>query len=135
MRRGVIVALVLSLAGCWAGYAKRASVHAEVLSLTAAKLVSLIEAGRPPAVESMGEYVYPAKRAREFLQSYVSYREYESHRRLTELVTRYETLVRRVDAARAAQSDWSREIDWLRAEGAALHRLAAEIDGSLAARS
>jgi hypothetical protein len=134
MRR-FFVALALLLAGCWSGYATRVSVHAEVLTLTAAKLVSLIEAGRSPAVERMGEYVYPAKRARGFLQSYASYGEYRSHRQLTELVTRYEALVRRVDAVRAAQRDWSGEIDSLRAEGKALHRLAAEIESSLEARS
>jgi hypothetical protein len=135
MPRRVLLVLALTLAGCWSGYAGRVSVHAEVMTLTAAKLVSLIEAGRPPAAESMGEYVYPARRARELLRSYAGYSEYASYRKLEELVQRYETLVQRIDALRAGRSDWSGEIDGLRAEAEALRRLAAEIDAALEARS
>lgn len=132
MSRRIFLALVLlGLTGCWSGYASRAGIHAELLSAMASKLVSQVEAGRQPAVERMGEYVYPAKRAREFLQSYASYGEYVSYQTLAAMLPRYEALVRKVDAGRAAGIDWSGEIDALLAEDAELRRLAAEIEQSL----
>lgn len=134
MSRRSIVVLALTLSGCWSGYAGRVSVHAEVLTLTADKLVSLIEASRPPTAESMGEFVYPAKRTRELLRDYAGYEEYESYRKLEELVQRYETLVQRVDRLRAGRSDWAGEAAALRAETEAIRRLAAEIDGALEGR-
>lgn len=134
IRRCALVLGLLGLAACWSGYAGRARVHAEVLTLMADKLIALVEAKAPLPIEAMGEYVYPAKRAREFLRSYSSYAEYQSHRQLTELVTRYEALVRHVDAARAGGSDWSTQIDGLRRENEELHRSAAAISQSLDAR-
>jgi hypothetical protein len=130
-RRAALACVLLGLAACWSGYEGRARVHAEVLTWMADKLIALVEANKPPAVEGMGEYVYPAKRAREFLGSYSGYAEYESHRALTELVVRYEVLVQRVDAARAGAGDWSASIDWLRREKDELHRIAAAINQSL----
>jgi hypothetical protein len=94
------------------------------------KLVALIEASAPPPVEGMGEYVYPAKRAREFLQSYSSYSEYESHRLLTDLVTRYESLVKRADPARASDT-WRTQVEQLRREDNELRELAVAIGRSL----
>lgn len=135
MSRRAIVVLALGLAGCWSGYAGRVSVHAEVLTLTANKLVSLIEAGRPPTAESMGEFVYPAKRTRELLRDYAGYKDHQSYRQLEELVQRYETLVQRVDTLRAGRSDWGGEVAALRAETEALRRLAAEIDRALEGRN
>jgi hypothetical protein len=95
------------------------------------KLVSLVEAARPPAVESMGEYIYPAKRAEQFLQSYASYSEYASYQTLKAMVGRYQALVKRVDAGRAAGIDWGGEIAALRAENEEILRLAAEVTHSL----
>jgi len=130
-----IIALAFLLTSCWSGYAGRASVHAEVLTSMATKLVGVIEAGRPPKMEDMGEYVYPAKRAREFLESYDSHADYQSYRQLNDLIARYEALVQRVDADRAAGTDWAKVIDELRAENEAIRRLAADIDRSLEART
>jgi len=97
----------------------------------ASKLVSLVEAGRPPAVEAMGEYVYPAKRAEDFLKSYASYSEYSSYQALQQMVVRYDALVQRVDAGRAAGIDWNNEIDALRTEDNEIHRLAADVGRAL----
>jgi hypothetical protein len=131
LRRLLLVFSLLSLVGCWGGYASRTAIHAELLSSMANKLVSLVEAGRPPAVESMGEYIYPAKRAEEFLESYASYAEYASYQTLKQMVPRYRELVRRIDAGRAAGIEWSGEMAALRAEETELRRLAAEVANSL----
>src|SRR5262245_57844247 len=127
VRRLLVLALLAGVAGCWSSYASRAAIHAELLGSMASKLVSLVEAGRPPAVESMGEYIYPVKRAEEFLQSYASYAEYASYQTLKVIVARYRTLVQRVDAGRAAGIDWSGEIAALRTENDEIHRLAAQV--------
>lgn len=130
-RRLLVLLSLFGLTGCWSGYATRAGIHAELLSSMATKLVSLVDAGRPPAVEGMGEYVYPAKRAAEFLQRYDGYAEYGSYQTLKQMLDRYEALVRRVDAGRAAGIDWGNEIEALRAEDQELHRLAAEMAHAL----
>ena len=135
LRRIALILCLLGVAACWSSYADRARVHAELLTLMADKLVALIEAGAPPAIDGMGEYVYPAKRAREFLGSYSGYAEYQSHRQLTELVTRYEALVKRIDAGRAGASDWSGQIDDIRRTNEELHRAAAAVNESLDART
>lgn len=131
MSRRLGIAVVLALASCWGGYATRVAVHAQVLVLTADKLVSLLEAGRPPAAEQMGEYVYPARRARELLHHYAGYSERRSYGKLEDLVGRYEALVRRIDALRAAEADWRGEVDSLRAEVEGLRRLRGEIERAL----
>jgi len=134
LRRIALAFCLLGLAACWSSYADRARVHAELLTLMADKLVALVEVAAPPPIEGMGEYVYPAKRAHEFLTSYSGYAEYQSHRQLTELVTRYEALVRRIDAARAGASDWSSQIDGIRRENEELHRIRGAVDQSLESR-
>jgi hypothetical protein len=134
MMRLLVPALLLTLSGCWSSYAQRAAVHAELLGSMTAKLISLVESGRPPALERMGEYVYPAQRAEEFLHSYSGYSEYVSYRALKELTARYRALVQRVDAGRAAGVDWRAEIDALRAEHEQIRRLATEVTQSLEQR-
>lgn len=134
VRRFLLAALVLVISGCWSGYASRAAIHAELLASMATKLVSLVEARRPPAVERMGEYIYPAQRAEEFLQSYAGYSEHASYRALRETSSRYQALVRRVDAGRAAGIDWNGEIDALRAEEKKIRELAVEVAQSLEER-
>ncbi len=133
-RRLLLVLPLLGFVGCWGGYASRAGIHAELLTSMASKLVSLVEAGRPPAIESMGEYIYPARRAEEFLEGYASYAEYTSYQTLKQMVSRYQGLVRRIDAGRAAGIEWSGEMAALHAEETELRRLAAEVDDSLSNR-
>jgi hypothetical protein len=131
VRRLSILFLFLGLGACWGGYASRAAIHAELLTSMTVKLVSLVESGRPPAVERMGEYIYPAKRAEEFLRSYASYAEYASYGALKQMTERYQVLVQRVDAGRAAGIDWNGELEALRAEDKAIQRLAAEVTQAL----
>ena len=89
-------------AGClWRSYGTIMDVHLDVLTQTAAKLCTIVEAGRGPTAEGMAEYIYPAKRAREFLRQFDGYGERQSYRRFAALLDRYERLVRDVDAARA----------------------------------
>jgi hypothetical protein len=128
----MVLAILLGLTSCWSGYAGRASVHAELLASMASKLVSMVDAGRPLAVERMGEYVYPAQRARQFLQSYSGYAELDSHRRLSEMTARYETLIRQVDAARARGGDMRADVVGFKRADEELRRLAAEIRQALA---
>jgi hypothetical protein len=86
-------------------YARVLPVHLEVLTYTAAKLCTLIASGRGLSTEGMAEYVYPARRGRDFLARYAGSRERPSYGKLQLLLDDYEGLVRDADAARASGQD------------------------------
>jgi len=131
-RRGFIAAVLLVLCGClWRGYATIVAVHLDVLTQTAAKLSSIVESGHGPSAQAMAEYVYPAQRAREFLQQFRNYSERQSYRRLGVLLDQYEAMVREVDAARAQGGDWTVTAERVHAERDAIENLAAEIRADL----
>ncbi|MBI3783030.1 MAG: hypothetical protein HY270_06490 [Deltaproteobacteria bacterium] len=119
----------LSTSCLWRSYADILSVHLDVVTQTASKLCSVIEAGRGPSAEAMAEYVYPAQRAREFLRQYGGYSDRASYRKLGALLDRYEGMVRRVDAARAGGSDAKLDQAALNGECDALKALAEEARG------
>jgi hypothetical protein len=72
--RGWLFGIVLlAVAAClWRGYASILGVHVDVLTQTADKLVAVAGSGRGITTEGMAEYVYPAKRGREFLRQFSS---------------------------------------------------------------
>ena len=120
-----VLLLALPTTACiWRSYADILSVHVDVVTQTAAKLCSVIEAGLGPTAEGMAEYVYPAQRAREFLKQSAGYSERESYKRLGELLDRYEAMVRRVDAARANPGETKLDRAALDADRDGLMRLA-----------
>ncbi len=125
--------LLLAATGClWRGYAAIMAVHLDVLTQMAAKLSAVVETKRGVTTEGMAEYTYPAKRAREFLQQFDSYRARRSYQQFSTLLDRYEALVRAVDAARA-QGQQSSAAAHAAAERDALQQLAAEIRADLQA--
>ena len=129
-----MLASLLLLCGClWRGYATILSVHLDVLTQTAAKLSSVVDAGRGPTAEGMAEYVYPAKRAREFLQQFRNYSQRQSYRRVSTLLDQYEAMVREVDVARAQGGDWNAAAERVHAERRAIEDLAVEIRADLKA--
>src|SRR5512135_3574356 len=72
-RRLAALTMCVWTAGClWRSDATILSVHLDVLTQTAAKLCSLVEARRGPTTEGMAEYTYPAQRGREFLHKFSS---------------------------------------------------------------
>jgi hypothetical protein len=134
MHRVLVCATVFWVVGCvWRGYATILSVHVDVLSQTAAKLCVMVEAGKGPAAEGMAEYVYPAKRAREFLRQFGREGQRQSYGQFTALLERYEALVRAVDAARVQESAWQAAWPRLDGECAALGQQAAEVRATLQA--
>jgi hypothetical protein len=133
-RRCAALIVLLCAAGClWRGYATIMAVHLDVLTQTAAKLCAVVQSGKGPAAEEMGEYIYPLKRAREFLGQFSNYAERRSYQRFSSLLDRYDAMVRAVDAARAAGGQAPVESAQLAAESDALHQQAAEIRADLQA--
>jgi hypothetical protein len=121
-------------AGClWRGYATIMTVHLDVLTQTAAKLCAVVQTGKGPAAEEMGEYIYPLKRAREFLGQFSNYAERRSYQQFSVLLDRYDAMVRAVDAARAVGRLAPEQSTQLAAERDALQQLAAEIRTDLQA--
>jgi hypothetical protein len=98
----------------WRSYPEILAVHLDVLTQTAAKLCAVVEADRGPTAEAMGEYIYPAQRGRGFLRQFSNYSERPSYQKLGELLDRYEAMVHRVDAARAAGA--ALDVGWLASE-------------------
>ncbi|MFI5395240.1 MAG: hypothetical protein ACHQ9S_06870 [Candidatus Binatia bacterium] len=132
-RRLLALAVLLSLVGClWRSYAEIMSVHVDVLTQTAAKLCTVVEAGKGPTAEDMAEYLYPLKRGREFLNQFSNYSDRQSYRQFSTFLDRYEAMVRAADAARAQGREPS-ELPRVSVEREALQHLAAEIRNELKA--
>jgi hypothetical protein len=128
MRRRSPILMAICVAGClWRSYGAIMEVHLEVLTQTADKLCSVVESGRGPTAEGMAEYVYPAKRAREFLRQFGGYSDRRSYQQFGVLLDRYEALVRDVDAARADRRLGPEEALRVTGEGDALRAMAGEI--------
>ena len=126
--------MFLGLAGClWRGYATIMGVHVDVLTQMAAKLCAVAESGREVSAEGMAEYVYPAKRAREFLQQASAQQQRRSYQQFGALVDRYEAMVRDADAARARGQRCKDLLPQLTGARDALQTLAAEIRADLKA--
>jgi hypothetical protein len=62
--------------------------------------------GPPPASESLGEFVYPGKRAREMQAQYASRAGAASYRGFGEVIERYEVLLQLFDRSRASPEAW-----------------------------
>lgn len=132
MRLRFALLLFACAASCvWRSYDTIMQVHLDVLTETADKLCSVVESGHGPTAEGMAEYVYPAKRAREFMRQFSGYRERKSYQQFGVLLDRYEALVHTVDAARAQQQLGPQVVSHLHSEREALDALAAEIRGQL----
>jgi hypothetical protein len=127
MRRWWSVLLIMS-AGClWKGYEEVLSVHLDVLTQTASKLVAVAGSPRGLSAESMAEYVYPAKRGRTFLVQFQSYEKRQSYVQFGAFLDRYEALVNQADAARAHRQDWAEVLPALETQRDALLEKAAAI--------
>jgi len=132
-RRYLTLVTLCLVAGClWRGYTAIMQVHLDVLTQTAGKLCAVVDSGRGLSAEAIPEYVYPAQRAREFLRQFSSERGRQSYRQFTSLVERYESMVRDVDAVRAAGRDWAQMSPQLRAECEVLDQQAAGVRAVLA---
>jgi hypothetical protein len=131
-RRLAVLTMCIGAAGClWRSYATILSVHLDVLTQTAAKLCSVVEARRGPTIEGMAEYIYPAQRGREFLRQFSSYSARRSYQQFSEYLDRYEAMVRDVDATRAQSGNWQALLPRLTAQRDALVQLAAQIRADL----
>ena len=131
-RRLMVLAMSLGAVGClWRSYATILSVHLDVLTQTAAKLCSVVEAARGPTAEGMAEYTYPAQRGREFLRQFGSYRDRRSYQQFSVYLDRYEAMVRDVDATRAQGGEWHATLPRLIEQRDALVQLAARIRADL----
>lgn len=107
MRARAAVVLLILLGGCtWRGYGRVMEIHLEVIESMAAKMCALT-AGPPPASVSMGEFVYPAKRAREVAQQFPRRRGLGSYHEFEKLVGRYEELVQTFDHSRLSDATWT----------------------------
>ena len=134
LRRRVGLLLVCCLAGClWRGYANIMGVHVDVLTEMAAKLCAMAEAGRGVSAEGMGEYIYPAQRARQFLQQFSGQSQRKSYHDFAALVDRYEAMVHDADTARAQGHSWHDELPRLQAARDALRQLGTQIRAELTA--
>ena len=71
----------------------------------AAKMCAMTSAP-PPASERMGEFVYPAQRAREVQAQFPRRRDDSSYREFDKMLERYENLVRSFDRARVSDEAW-----------------------------
>ena len=131
-RRLVLLGVLVVCTGClWRGYATIMSVHLDVLTQMAAKLCSVVEAGRGPTAEGMAEYTYPAQRGREFLRQFSRYKAQRSYQEFGTFLGRYEAMVHDVDAARAEGRDWRMVSPALQAQRDRLLQLAAAIRADL----
>ena len=106
LRVGMAVA-VLACAGClWRGYSRVMEIHVEVLDSMATQLCDMAHAGVAPAAEDMGQYVYPAERARQFSKYFAADAKRSSYVLFGQLVDRYESEVHLVDRARTDAPTW-----------------------------
>ncbi len=74
----------------------------------------------PPASESMGEFVYPLKRAREVEEQYRSRSGRPSYVAFTDVVRRYDAMVRSFDRARVSPEAWAAAAPGICADSRAL---------------
>ena len=102
-----LLLLVLLTGGClWRGYDRVVEVHLEVLESMSVKMCALTS-GPAPASESMGEFVYPGKRAREAERHFASRAGRPSFGGLVRVTERYENLVVLFDRARVNPEAWT----------------------------
>lgn len=123
--------LLLLLSACpWRSYEEILEIHLEVLTQTADKLRDVSAARQWPGSQGIAEYVYPAKRARQFLHQFAKHRERPSYKGLSAFLDQYEDMIHRVDSVRPGA-----EIDGaeLQRDVAALHAVATTIRAELAA--
>jgi hypothetical protein len=101
------LSVVSLFCGCpWRSYEQILSVHLEVLSSMATKLLNSSDAGRRPGPSDVAELLYPLRRARQFAHQYRSYSERPSYREFVTSLDFYEKLTDEVDAARADDRRW-----------------------------
>jgi hypothetical protein len=107
MRALAVVASVALLSGClWRGHGRVLQVHLEVLASMAAKMCTL-SAGPPPASQAMGEFVYPARRARVAQQRLAGDPGRASYAGFARVLQSYEALLQLFDRARVSADTWS----------------------------
>jgi len=121
-RRFLVLLLLLSSACLWRSYEKILNVHLDVLTQTADKLCDV--AGGQTTTLAMTEYVYPAKRARQFLHQFSKHRDRPSYIGLAAFLDRYEKMIDEVGAVRPGDSI---DIEKLRGEAAELRHAATTI--------
>src|SRR5436309_13470094 len=99
VRVGLALGMVLVTSGCLGQrYERIMQIHLEVLEAMMVKLCLLADSVRPPPTEAMPEFVYPSRRARQFMEQFPAESGRSSYRLFGELVDRYDDAVRVADA-------------------------------------
>ena len=107
MRVPAAVVLLLFVSGClWKGYARVLEIHLDVLDSMAEKMCALTS-GPPPPSQMMGEFVYPAKRAKELEEEESSRSDRASYKKFEQVVQQYEALVQLFDRSRVSTEVWT----------------------------
>jgi hypothetical protein len=128
MRRRLLLMALLGLTAClWRSYGEILQVHLDVLTQTADKLVAVAGSGRGITTEGMAEYVYPAKRGREFLRQFSAYSPRRSYRQFEVFLDRYEALVKEADTIRAQGKAWQEALPGLAQQRDGLQAMALAI--------
>jgi hypothetical protein len=81
-------------------------IHLDVLDSMAQKMCTLT-AGPPPPSQMIGEFVYPAKRAKELEDEESTHSDRTSYKGFTQVVQNYEALVQLFDRSRVSTEVWS----------------------------
>jgi hypothetical protein len=106
MRRWLLL-LLLGAASCFpAAYERAIAAHLDVMASMAEKLCAMATDGRAPRSEGMGEFIYPAKRARQFAEYWKERADTPSYALFVQAVDHYERLIDRTERARLDEDSW-----------------------------
>lgn len=109
MRWRPFLILTALIAGClWRGYDRVLTIHLDVLSGMADKMVAIADAGRRPSSNDITEMLYPLERGRLFLRQFASRQDEESYRQFARLLDHYAALAAAIDDARTDDARWAR---------------------------
>lgn len=109
------------------------SVHVDVLSSEADKIVGNAEIGHRPAPADITEMTYPLQRARQFAYQYRAYAKRPSYASFVVLLDAYERLAKEIDAARGDEQRWKAILPRLPLQYAELQRDVRETRAAVAA--
>ena len=99
--------LAVSLPAVLARLDRVLTIHLDVLSGMAGKMVAIADVGRRPSSNDITEMVYPLERGRLFLRQYEKRQQEESYRQFAQFLERYAALAAAVDDARTDEKRWA----------------------------
>ena len=108
------------------------SVHVDVLSSEADKIVGNAEIGHRPIPADITEMTYPLQRARQFAYQYGAYSSRPSYASFVVVLDVYERLAKEIDAARTDEQRWKAVLGRLPVQYAELQRDVSETRAALA---